>query len=339
MRVIAGKYRGRPLAAPPGNSVRPTTDKVKEAIFDLIAWDIEGKSVLDLFAGSGAMGIEALSRGAKEAVFADKSRDSIAAAKENLSKLGADGEVYMADYRIALSKLGSARRKFDLIFIDPPYKKGLEAEVLKSIMDRGVLTDNGTIVLERSSDNTNYVLPVELSVYDSRDYGATAVDIIKKMTKVAVTGTFDPFTLGHKYLVEQALARFDLVYIVFLINPDKVVSFDLKKRLRIAALSTREYGKRVKICDDSGTAIDFCRKLGIRYIIRGYRNEQDFVYETEMGEYNLANGGIETVLIPAKDKEISSTLVKMDMINHVDIAGFVDENAADEIKGARIWKT
>jgi 16S rRNA (guanine(966)-N(2))-methyltransferase RsmD/pantetheine-phosphate adenylyltransferase len=336
MRVISGKYKGRPLIAPPGRTVRPTTDKVKEAVFDLLMTEVEGSTVLDLFAGSGSLGIEALSRGAKEAVFVDKSRDSLDAVKENLR--GIHAEVYAADYKTALSKLGAAGRKFDLIFLDPPYKEGLEAGILKTILDKDVLSAGGTIVLERSTDNDAYVLPDEFAVFDSRKYGTTTIDIIKKMTKAAVTGTFDPFTLGHKYLVEQALMRFDLVYIVFLINPDKEVRFDLKKRIRFAELSTREYGKRVKIRDYPGMAIDFCRRLGIRTIVRGYRNEKDLVYETEMAEFNKKNGGIETILIPAKDKEISSTLVKKDVQEGIDISGLVDPGVAEEIKGARIWK-
>lgn len=337
MRVITGKYKGRPLAAPPGRSVRPTTDKVKEAIFDLLMEETGDGAVLDLFAGSGSLGIEALSRGAKSAVFVDRSADSVAVIKENLRDIKA--EVYLADYRTALSKLSAAGRKFDLIFLDPPYKEGLEAGVLKAIVDKDILADGGTIVLERSTGNPGVVLPDALSVYDSREYGTVAVDIIKKMTKAAVTGTFDPFTLGHKYLVEQALARFDLVYVVFLINPEKEVSFDLKKRMRFAALSTREYGKRVKIRDYPGMAIDFCRRLGIRTVVRGYRNEIDLAYEKEMADYNLTNGGVQTLLIPAKDKDISSTLVKQAAAEDEDISGLVDPTVAEEIKGARIWKT
>ena len=117
----------------------------------------------------------------------------------------------------------------------------------------------------------------------------------KKKTKAAVTGTFDPFTKGHLYLVEQALERFDIAHVVFLINPEKAVTFDLKKRMRFAELSTRHLGKRVMVSSYGGLTIDYCKRHGIKYIIRGYRNEKDLEYEKAMAEFNLNNGGVETI--------------------------------------------
>ena len=124
MRVITGTARSKKLVTPKGLDVRPTTDMVKEAVFSAVQFEIEGATVLDLFAGSGQIGIEALSRGANSAVFLDKSRDSIAAVKENLknTELMDKATVLQMD---SLAFLQSTQQKFDFIFIDPPYEQGI----------------------------------------------------------------------------------------------------------------------------------------------------------------------------------------------------------------------
>ena len=145
MRVIAGKARGRALKAPQGLETRPTSDKAREAIFGSIQFDIAGARVLDLFAGSGAMGIEALSRGAAEAVFVDSSREAAAAIRENLKNTGLKGELAVTDFRAALKGMS---RAFDFIFIDPPYRSGYYQEAVAAIIDGGLLAEHGRIILE-----------------------------------------------------------------------------------------------------------------------------------------------------------------------------------------------
>ena len=144
MRVISGIVGGRKLKSPDGEAVRPTTDHVKEAIFNILQFDLEGRRVLDLFGGSGQMGIEALSRGAREAVFTDNNRSSIALIRENLKRCGLSGKVLQTD---ALSFL-SRGEKFDVIFVDPPYDSGLYAPVLQRINAVDNLTEGGIIVCE-----------------------------------------------------------------------------------------------------------------------------------------------------------------------------------------------
>ena len=121
MRVITGTAGGRKLKSPYGNAVRPTTDHVKQAIFNILQYDMEGRRVLDLFGGTGQMGIEALSRGAREAVFVDSSRTSVLLIRENLKLCGFKADVLQSD---ALSYLQRGE-KFDIIFVDPPYDAGL----------------------------------------------------------------------------------------------------------------------------------------------------------------------------------------------------------------------
>ena len=144
MRVITGTARGRKLKTPSDYDVRPTTDNVKESIFNIISFDIEGRRVLDLFAGTGQMGIEAISRGAGETVFVDNSLSSIKLIKENLDICGFKAPVIKSD---ALSYIQNAE-PFDVIFIDPPYDSTLYEQVLEKVNTIDLLKKNGIIIVE-----------------------------------------------------------------------------------------------------------------------------------------------------------------------------------------------
>ena len=148
MRVITGTARGRKLKTPEDYDIRPTTDNVKESLFNIIQFDIEGRRVLDLFAGTGQLGIECLSRGAREAVFVDKSREALKIVKENLKSCGLYGTVVQQD---ALSFLKGCGH-FDLIFIDPPYDAGLYESVLETVNSIDILSDGGIIICESRKD-------------------------------------------------------------------------------------------------------------------------------------------------------------------------------------------
>lgn len=175
MRVIAGKYRGKKLLPPPDKSVRPTTDRIKETVFNILAsrYGIGGR-VLDLFCGSGALGIEALSRGAERAVFVDKSPQSIRLTYDNLKGIKEPCDVYNTDYKVALSKFGTA---FDMIFLDPPYNCGLETEAIKIIAEKGLLNKGGVIFTEHSRENSLINLPSSY-IIDTRHCGNTSISFI-----------------------------------------------------------------------------------------------------------------------------------------------------------------
>ena len=145
MRVIAGRARGRALTAPKGLETRPTSDKAREAIFGSIPFQIAGARVLDLFAGSGAMGIESLSRGAQEAVFVDNSREAVSCIRENLKNTGLSGSIVQTDFHAALKGMRGA---FDFIFIDPPYKSGFYEDAVDLILDNGLLGESGKMIIE-----------------------------------------------------------------------------------------------------------------------------------------------------------------------------------------------
>lgn len=144
MRVITGTARGRRLRTPENYDIRPTTDNVKESVFNIIQFDIEGRRVLDLFAGTGQLGIECLSRGAAEAVFIDENTAAVKIVKENLKTCGFTAAVLQQD---ALSYLRHCGR-FDLIFVDPPYDSRLYESVLETINSVDILSDGGIILCE-----------------------------------------------------------------------------------------------------------------------------------------------------------------------------------------------
>ena len=147
MRVIAGKYKGRKLASPDNYDIRPTSDKAKEALFSILTNEVPGARVLDLFAGTGALGIEALSRGAQSCVFCDSSRTAISLVKQNLAHCAVEEEarVRAGDYRTSLENLPGT---FDIILMDPPYGKGLLDDAFRIISERGLLAEDGVIVAE-----------------------------------------------------------------------------------------------------------------------------------------------------------------------------------------------
>lgn len=158
MRVITGTARGRKLKELPGLDTRPTTDKVKESIFNIVQFDVEGRRVLDLFAGTGQLGIEALSRGADQCVFVDASRDAAKIVRENVALTGFEdrGRVVQGD---ALSFLTTSREKFGLAFLDPPYAAELLDRALEQMAAIDIMSENGIIVCESALERVLPDLP------------------------------------------------------------------------------------------------------------------------------------------------------------------------------------
>ena len=152
MRIITGKARGTKLLAPKGENTRPTAERTKEAVFSMLQFDVMGSHVLDLFAGSGQMGLEALSRGAAHATFCDASRDAIGVIRANAEKtrLLLLCDIFFTDYQNAIQ--GVLRGKqFDLVFLDPPYASGAVPKALKLLLERGLLRDGAKLVCETPS--------------------------------------------------------------------------------------------------------------------------------------------------------------------------------------------
>ena len=180
MRVITGKARGVVLKTPEGMATRPTADRVKEAIFNIIQFEVPTASVLDLFGGTGQLGIEALSRGAKNAVFVDEREDACRLIRENLkrTKMEACGRVVRSDY---MAYLKACRDKYNIILLDPPYAEVFLENALKMITEIDILQSGGIIVAERPNGKE---LPWEFPGYSrSKDYkyGKTLITIYRKL--------------------------------------------------------------------------------------------------------------------------------------------------------------
>ena len=176
MRVITGSARGRKLKTLEGDSVRPTTDKVKESIFNIIQFDIEGRRVLDMFCGCGQLGIEALSRGAASAVFVDISRASIAVTEENLTTTGfrSVSKTVLAN---SLEYLDRTSEIFDIAFLDPPYHAGIMDDAIERVAPH--MADGGIIVCETGERE---VLPEDIEGFTSKryKYGKIALTVYRK---------------------------------------------------------------------------------------------------------------------------------------------------------------
>lgn len=174
VRVISGSARGLKLNTPGDDRVRPTTDRVKESMFNIIQDWVYDSQVLDLFAGSGALGIEALSRGASQAVFCDNSLDSIKIIKSNIEKarVADRSQIVSGDFKRCLRDMEAKNQSFDMIFVDPPYYEGLFEEVLDTISSCKILKKDGMVIVEH--DAKKPIGQVEgLEVYKEKKYGIT----------------------------------------------------------------------------------------------------------------------------------------------------------------------
>ena len=184
MRIIAGTARRTVLVAPKGQDTRPTADIAKESLFNIL--DVSDTRFLDLFCGSGAIGLEALSRGARDAVFVDNARIAIAAVTQNLqkAKLESFAEILQTSVKDAIIKLSVAGSLFDIIFLDPPYDTNMLQNTLNHLAIENILAKNGIIVAETDSKlYDNIVVPEQLQLTDTRVYGRTCFLFIKKVHK------------------------------------------------------------------------------------------------------------------------------------------------------------
>ncbi|MFS0782421.1 16S rRNA (guanine(966)-N(2))-methyltransferase RsmD [Bacillus sp. 1P06AnD] len=186
MRVVSGSCKGRPLKAVPGATTRPTTDKVKESLFNIIGPYFDGGEALDLFAGSGGLGIEALSRGMDSAIFVDREFKAVSTVKSNLEacRFTDRAEVYKNDSERALKALIKREKTFDLILLDPPYKKQKLVSIMSVIDEYQLIHSDGMLVCEHSDDVD---LPEELGrfyLWKQETYGMIVISIYKVKAEV-----------------------------------------------------------------------------------------------------------------------------------------------------------
>ncbi len=180
MRVIGGRFKGHKLKAPQGRNTRPTEDRIKENIFNLLSHNYSQFYFLDLFAGSGGLGIELLSRGAEGGIFVDKNRRAVGEIKSNLESMNLMdyAEVWAMDFQKALDQCAREGLRFDCIFLDPPYERAnFYHASLKAILDDNLLCENGRVVIERDR-RIEIEFPQDYEVLKERNYGNTVIQIL-----------------------------------------------------------------------------------------------------------------------------------------------------------------
>lgn len=182
MRIVAGEFRGRPLTAPQTQSIRPTSDRVRESLFNILGHvdglELPEARVLDLFAGTGALGIEALSRGAKFCLFVDDGAEARGIIRDNIEAFQLQGRSRL--FRRDATGLGptGTMGEFDLVFADPPYRRGLGEQALQSAASGGWLRPGAIIVLEEAAD-ADVGLPSGIELFDTRNYGETTIRLAR----------------------------------------------------------------------------------------------------------------------------------------------------------------
>lgn len=181
MRIVAGRFSGRRLRSPEDRTVRPTGEKVRQALFNILQHGdypvLNGARVADLFAGSGALGLEALSRGAGHVLFVERSPKSLRLLQQNIAALGAEDACHVL--RKDAAALPSATDPFDIVFLDPPYRKALAAPALSALLQRGWLAADAALIWESAADEEDAV-PAALRVVDDRVYGETRLRFLKR---------------------------------------------------------------------------------------------------------------------------------------------------------------
>lgn len=305
MRVVAGKYRGKNLASPKDDRVRPTTTRIKETLFNVLQGYSQDAVVLDLFAGSGALGIECISRGAKEVVFVDNNKDSIELVRKNLQGIDGNFKVVNSDFSGVLRNAYVTGKKFDMIFVDPPYASGLGELALGLIFDLDLLADGGVVVFEHGAEKT-YEVSDKRYKQRTKKMGTVVAEFISRKSVALMAGSFDPFTKGHEAVLDEALCEFDEVCVACLVNPDKKYTFNSAQRLALCECVCAQK-KGAKAIYSEKYAVEVAEEVGASVLIRGIRGDEDKAYEDDMAKFNREHG-YETLFIgPDVFSNVSST--------------------------------
>jgi len=313
VRVIAGTARGTRLAPVP-RGVRPTSDRVRESVFNSLGQYFQG-DVLDLYAGTGALGIEALSRGADRAVFVEKDRRALATIRENLRRTGMQdkAEVVAGEVGRVLDRMLTDERQFNLIFADPPYR--IAATEVGGVMSRlgALLAPGGRVVIESGEAPAAGTIGKKGV---TRRYGGTYVTILERseitMIVAVCPGSFDPITTGHLDIIRRASKVFDHVVIAVGANLRKKPVLPAMERARLIEKVTAEM-ENVSVELMEGLLVDFAREQGAQVIVKGLRAVSDFESEFEQAQLNRAMyPELETVFIMASAEHsfLSSSAVR-----------------------------
>ena len=337
VRIVGGAWRSRLLAFPNVVGLRPTPDRVRETLFNWLGQVLDGRSCLDLFAGTGVLGFEALSRGAKRVVMVERDPRVLQSLRESAAALGADRcELVSGD---ALRFLDGETRRFDLIFVDPPYASGLLPGLLARLPPR--LSDDGMVYAE--SDRSLDAGPA-WRVLRSGRAGQVHYYLFEKtilrMLKAVYPGTFDPVTLGHEDLVRRAARLFDEVIVAVADSRSKNPFFSLAERVDMAAEVLADCAN-VRVAGFSGLLIHFLQQQGSDIILRGLRAVSDFEYEFQLAGMNRnLFPNVETVFLTPSERYmfISASMVREIAMLGGDVNSFVQPGVGarlnEKISGA-----
>ena len=335
MRVIAGTARGTKLAPVP-RGVRPTSDRVRESLFNSLGQFFDGGRVLDLYAGTGALGIEALSRGCEFAVFVERDRAARAVIRENLHRTGfADrAEVNGGEVEAVVGRLAGRGNRFDLIFADPPYRIAAEVGGILHRL-RFLLAPGGRVAIE-SGEAPVEGAGVEKGV--TRRYGGTFISILGrselKMNIAVCPGSFDPVTTGHLDVIKRASKIFDHVVVAVGSNRRKQARLPAVERARLIEKVTADMDS-VSVEVMEGLLVDFARERGAQAIVKGLRAVSDFESEFEQAQLNRTMfPELETVFIMASAEHsfLSSSAVREIASLGGDVRGLVPEGVLETVK-------
>jgi pantetheine-phosphate adenylyltransferase/16S rRNA (guanine(966)-N(2))-methyltransferase RsmD len=334
VRVIAGTARGIRLAPVP-KDVRPTSDRVREGVFNSLGQFFDGGDVLDLYAGTGSLGIEALSRGCERAVFVERDGRVVAVIRENLRRTGFVGraEVVRGEVGRVLDRMLTEGRAFNLIFADPPYR--IAATVVGDLRSRlgALLAPGGRVVIESGQRGG---AGGKKGV--TRRYGGTFVTILERseitMIVAVCPGSFDPVTEGHLDVIRRASKIFDHVVVAVGGNLRKRPRLPAAKRARLIEKVTGGL-ENVSVEVMDGLLVDFAREQGARVIVKGLRAISDFESEFEQAQLNRKMyPELETVFIMASAEHsfLSSSVVREIASLGGDVRGLVPDGILETVK-------
>jgi pantetheine-phosphate adenylyltransferase/16S rRNA (guanine(966)-N(2))-methyltransferase RsmD len=336
MRIIAGTARGTRLAPVP-RGVRPTSDRVRESVFNALGQFFEGGDILDLYAGTGALGMEALSRGCERAVFVERDVRAIAAIKDNLKRAGFEdrAEVVRGDVAWVLDRLLTDGRVFNLIFADPPYRiANTEVEALLARL--GALLEPGGRVVVESGEAPAGGTGGEKGV--TRRYGGTFVTILERSEIIMIVavcpGSFDPVTTGHLDIIRRACGIFDHVVVAVGSNLRKQPRLPAAERARLIEKVTAEFDN-VSVEVMEGLLVEFAREQGAKVVVKGLRAVSDFESEFEQAQLNRKMyPELETVFIMAAAEHsfLSSSVVREIASLGGEVRGLVPEGIVETVR-------
>ena len=327
MRVIAGSHRGRRLSGPQGTVLRPTSDKVREALFSILGSKVSGSHFLDLYAGTGAVGIEALSRGASTVTFVESDPKVLQLLQENLRtcQLLDRAQVRIGQAATFLDRKDWWGGPYDILFADPPYVALDELDILIHAWRPGT-------VVGACRHDYRTRLAYRIACIDRPCRACAAIRVwrygtlsircvyhrVDHIMKIGIyPGTFDPITHGHTDIITRSLRVFDKVVVAVAPNPSKHPLFALTERLEMIRIVMKEM-KQVEVTHFDGLLVDYVQRYGAHAIIRGLRAISDFEHEFQMALINRKMAKqVETVfLMPSEEYSyLSSTIIK-DVATH-----------------------